>query len=160
MKKSLTTAVLLIILGTAAFAKGAVAVGKTHSAFGDYRIEKADNRVIIDGKDCKTYKISYENTPLEVTVVVKREKGSRKYAVLSDKLSVQYKWDENFFGVGLLDNSLSNLGKTNDENLNREQYFRQKVLCPGLLPDRESTRMIAAFFPLLVNPDAALYAGK
>ena len=160
MKKILTTAVLILLIGTAAFAKRAVAVGKTHSALGKYRIEKADTRVAINGVDCKTYKITYSNDPMEVTVVVMKEKLGRKYIVLSDKFSVQYAWNEHYFGIGMLDKSLSELGKTIIDDNNRVQYFNQKVLGPGLLLDSESVRMIAAFFPLLVTPEAEMYAGR
>ncbi|HPF01748.1 MAG TPA: hypothetical protein PLV06_05260 [Bacteroidales bacterium] len=161
MKKIFTTAVLILIIGTAAFAKKAVAEGRTNSTFGDYKIQKADTRVTIEGVDCKTYKISYRDNPLELTVVVKREKGSRKFYVLSDKLSVQYKWNKDYFGIERLDKSLNELGyATSDENLNRQAYFHQKVLCPGLLLDRESARMIAAFYPMLLTPESLMLAGK
>ncbi|MCX6332676.1 MAG: hypothetical protein NT092_00040 [Bacteroidia bacterium] len=161
MKKIITTAVLILIIGTATFAKKAVAEGKTYSALGNYRIEKADNSVQINGQDCKAFKISYENTPMEVTVIVMKDKKSRKYVVSSDKLSIQYAWNEYYFGVERIDKALSDQGyKTTDEHLNRAEYFHQRVLSPGLLMDRESARMIAAFFPLLLTPDESFVAEK
>ena len=161
MKRIITTAVLILIICTATFAKETVAEGKTYTAFGDYRIEKAENPVNVNGKECKAFRISYENTPMEVTVIVMKDKKTRKYLVVSDKLSIQYAWNEHYFGVGRIDKALNDQGfKTTDENLNRAEYFHQKVLSPGLLMDGESTRMIAAFFPLLLTPDENLVAAK
>lgn len=159
MKRIITTAVLVLIIGTAAFAGKTVAKGKTHSALGDYRIEKAEKPVTIDGVEYKAFTISYENTPMDVTVIVMKDKKARKYVVVSDKLSVQYAWNEHYFGVERIDKALSSQGlKTTDENLNRAEYFHQKVLGPGLLMDRESTMTIAAFFPMLLTPEATMLA--
>lgn len=161
MKRLITAAVLILIIGTASSAKNAVAKGKTDSALGDYRIEKADNPAIINGQECKTYKISYKNTPMEVTVAVVKEKKARKYVVVSDKLSVQYAWNEYFFGISRIDKALNDQGfKTTDENLDRAEYFNQRVLGPGLQMDRESAKMIAAFFPLLLNDAGSMVAAR
>ena len=161
MKKIISTAVLILIICTATYAKKAVAEGKTYTALGDYRIEKAENPININGKECKAFTISYENTPMEVTVIVMKDKKIRKYLVVSDKLSIQYAWNEHYFGVGRIDKALNNQGfKTTNENLNRAEYFNQRVLGPGLLMDGESTRMIAAFFPLLLTPDENMVASK
>ncbi|MCU0462656.1 MAG: hypothetical protein MUF36_11705 [Bacteroidales bacterium] len=161
MKRIITTAVLILIICTATFAKKTVAEGKTYTTLGDYRIEKAENPVNINGKECKAFKISYENTPMEVTVIVMKDRKTRKYLVVSDKLSIQYAWNEHYFGVGRIDKALNSQGfKTTDENLNRAEYFHQRVLGPGLLMDGESTRMIAAFFPLLLTPDENMVAAK
>jgi len=161
MKKIISTAVLILIISTAALAKKAVAEGKTHTAFGAYKIEKLDKSICVNGEDCKAYKISYANTPLEVTVIVMKDKNSRKYVVVSDKLSVQYAWNEHYFGIGRIDKSLNDQGfKTTDEHLNRAEYFNQRVLGPGLLMDQESARMIAAFYPRLLSPAESMVAAK
>jgi hypothetical protein len=161
MKRIISTVVLILVIGTTTFAKKAVAVGKTYTTLGDYRIEKADKPVQINGTDCKAFKISYKNTPMGVTVIVMKDKKSRKYVVLSDKLSIQYAWNEYYFGVKRIDKALSDQGyKTTDEHLNRAEYFNQRVLSPGLLMDKESVKMIAAFFPLLLTPEESLVAVK
>jgi hypothetical protein len=161
MKKIISTAVLILIISTAALAKKSVAEGKTYTALGDYRIEKLDNSICVNGENCKAYKISYSNTPMQVKVIVVKDKKSRKYIVVSDKLSVQYAWNEYYFGIGRIDKSLSDQGfKTTDENLNRAEYFNQRVLGPGLLMDQESARMIAAFYPLLLTPDESMVAAR
>ncbi len=53
---------------------------------------------------------------MEVTVVVCKERKCKKYVVLSDKLSVQYVCNANYFGVERLDKSLEKEGyKTSDD---------------------------------------------
>ena len=105
MKKMILTAVLVLMIGTVSFAKKVVAEGKTYSALGDYKIETTDNPIQIKGEDCKAFVIRYENTPMEVTVIVCKEKNCRKYVVLSEKLSVQYVCNPQYFGVERLDKS-------------------------------------------------------
>ena len=78
MKRMILATVLIVILSTVSFAKKLVAEGKTFSALGDYKIELADNPVPLKGADCKAYKISYANTPMEVTLVVCKERKCRK----------------------------------------------------------------------------------
>jgi hypothetical protein len=161
MKKMILTAVLVSIITTVSFGKKVVAEGKTFSALGDYKIETADNPFQMKGEGCRAFIISYENTPLEVTVVVCKERNCKKYVVLSDKLSVQYVCNSHYFGVEKLDKSLESEGfKTSDANLNRIEYFHQKVLGPGQMAELDATRTIAAYFPHLLVIDENNIAQK
>jgi hypothetical protein len=145
MKRLLFGALLIATFSTASFSREFVAGGKTYSALGDYKIELADKTVTINGEQLKSYIISYQNSPMEVTVVIKKEKKCKDYIVLSDKLSVQYVCNENYFGVEKLEKSLEKDGyTTSDEALNRSEYFHQKV---------DNTHLIAAFFPMLIKND-------
>ena len=99
MKKMFFLALLTVAFGSASFSREFVAEGKTYSALGDYRIEIAENPVIINGDEFKAFVISYQNTPLEVKVAVRNEHNCKKYIVLSDKLCVQYVCNANYFGV-------------------------------------------------------------
>jgi hypothetical protein len=79
--------------------------------------------------------------------------------VLSDKLSVQYICNPYYFGVERLDKTFESEGySTSDTNLNRIEYFHQKVLGPGQKPELEATQLIAAYFPLLLKPVESLTA--
>lgn len=148
----ISAVVLLILVCTASFAKKVVAEGKTYTALGDYKIELADNPVMVKGEECKAYTISYENSPMKVTVVLTKDKNCKKYIVLSDKLSVQYVCNSDYFGVEKLDRAFEKDGfKTSDSGLNRSAYFHQKVITPGKRGEIESTQLIAAFFPLLID---------
>jgi hypothetical protein len=160
MKRMILATVLILIVGTVAFGRKFVADGKSHTALGNYKIELADNPVSINGTDCKAYIISYENSPMEVTVVVSKERKCKRYVVLSDKLSVQYVCTSDYFGVAKLDKSFELNGyKTSESSLNRGEYFHQKVLGPGQKPELEATQLIAAYFPMLINnPESVLAA--
>ncbi len=151
MKRMLLLALLTVAFGSANFARELVAEGKTYSALGDYRIEKADNPVIINGEELKTFIVSYQNSPMEVSIVIRNGKKCKNYIVLSDKLSVQYVCNENYFGVEKLDKSLVVNGfNPTDAALDRNEYYHQKKLTPGKRGELESAELIAAFFPKLI----------
>jgi hypothetical protein len=152
MKRMFFLALLTVAFGSATFARELVAEGKTYSALGDYRIEKADNPVIVNGEALKAFIISYQNSPMEVTIVIKKMENCKNYIVLSDKLSVQYVCNENYFGVEKLDKTLKVEGfNTTDAALNRNEYFHQKKLARGGMGELENTQLIAAFFPMLIE---------
>ena len=62
MKRILFAAILMVAFSTALFSREFVAGGKTHTAFGDYKIEIADNPVTLNGEQLKAYVISYQNS--------------------------------------------------------------------------------------------------
>jgi hypothetical protein len=151
MKKMIFAVMMMVAFCTSSFSREFVASGKTYTSLGDYKIEIADNPVVINGETLKTFVISYQNSPMEVTVVIKKGDKCKNYLVLSDKLSVQYVCNESYFGVQKLDKSLENEGyKTSDAAMNRSEYFHQKVLAPGKRGEIENTQLIAAYFPMLL----------
>jgi hypothetical protein len=161
MKRMFFAALLLVAFSSAAFSREFVAGGKTHTALGDYKIELADNPVTINGNEFPAYVISYQNSPIEVSVVVTKGDRCNNYIVLSDKLSVQYTCNEFYFGVEMLDKSLRPEGfATSDARLNRAEYFHQKVLAPGEQSEVENTRLIAAYFPMLIKDQGEFTANK
>lgn len=146
------TALLTVAIGSASFSRELVAEGKTFSALGDYRIEIADDPVIINGKEFKAFVISYQNTPLEVKVAVVKERDCKKYIVLSEKLCLQYVCNASYFGVERLDKSFEKDGyTTSDLYLDRNEYFHQKVLTSGMGCELDNTRLIASYFPMLIK---------
>jgi hypothetical protein len=159
MKRLVFFTVLMLAACTVSFGTDVVAKGQTFTAMGDYMISKVDNPVALMGKDCQAYSIKYENSPIEVTVVVCKDKKCRRYLVISDKLSVQYVCTKEYFGVERLNKDFESLGyKTTDQNLNRLEYFHQKVLGHGQRPELEATQLIAAYFPHLLSPEVRLTA--
>ena len=158
MKKLLCAVVLLTVISAGSFSRELVATGKTHSSLGDYKIELADNTVSINGEELKAYIISYQNSPLEVKVVIRKDKKCRNYFVLSDKLSVEYVCNGAFFGVQKLDKSLAKDGySTSDAALNKNEYFHQKLIVAGQTDEIANTQLIAAYFPMLIQ--GAVLAG-
>ena len=154
-------ALLTVAFGSASYSREFVAEGKTYSAMGDYRIEIADTPVIINGDEFKAFVISYQNTPLEVKVAVRKEHNCKKYIVLSDKLCVQYVCNANYFGVQRLDKSFEKEGyATSDMFLDKNEYFHQKVLTSGQGCELDNTRLIASYFPMLIKNSEASVAAR
>jgi hypothetical protein len=92
---------------------------------------------------------------------MRNEGNTRKYFVLSDKLSVQYVCNENYFGVERLDKSFEKEGySTSDASLDRSEYFHQKVISSGEGCEMDNTALIAAFFPRLISNSGELVASK
>ena len=150
---------LLISAGT--FARTTVAKGKTFTQIGDYKIEVAETPIILDGRELTTYVISYDNSPLKVTVAVDKDKKGSNYLVISDKLSVQYVSNSSYFGVEKLSRKYNKMGlATSDNELNRTEYFRQKVLTSGDHSVLDNTKLIAAYFPVLVKDFTSILAAK
>ena len=145
-------ALLIVAFGSASFSRELVAEGKTYSALGDYKIEIADNPVTINGDVFSAFVISYQNTPLEVRVAIRKEHDCKKYIVLSEKLCVQYVCNANYFGVERLDKSYEKDGYvTSDLFLDKNEYFHQKVLTSGMGCELDNTRLIASYFPMLIK---------
>lgn len=154
MKRMFFAAILIVAISTASFSKEFIATGKTYSALGDYKIKIADNPVALNGDQLKAYVISYQNSPMEVKVVIRKDKRCKNYIVLSDKLSVQYVCNGDYFGVQKLEKSLEKDGyTTSDEALNRSEYFHQKLIVQGRQDEIEATKLIAAYFPMLIKED-------
>jgi hypothetical protein len=98
---------------------------------------------------------------MKVTVAIYKDRKCRKYVVLSDKLSVQYVCNENYFGVEKLDKEFEKDGyKTSDAELNRSEYFHQKVISPGRRDMLEATQLIAAYFPMLLSTTTEAIASR
>lgn len=159
MKRIFLTAVLIVTVFFASFAGKPVAEGKTFSTLGDYKIEVADNPFLLDGKELETFVISYTNTDMKVTLAIERTKKCKKYYVLSDNLSVQYICNNRFFGVERLGKELKKDGySTENESLNLEEYFHQRIITDGNNSDLDNSMLIAAYFPYLIKNTEVLIA--
>ena len=154
MKRMFFAALLIVAFSSASFSREFVAEGKTYSALGDYKIKLADNPVTINGVQLKAYVISYENSPLEVKVAIMKDKKCKNYIVLSDKLSIEYVCNGDYFGVQKLGKSFEKDGiLTSDESLNRSEYFHQRLIAQGKQDEIEVTQLIAAYFPMLIKDE-------
>ena len=161
MKRVLLTTVIILAVTLAASARKFVAEGKTYSQLGNYKLEIADNPVILKGKELKAFVITYENTNIEVTVAFEKTKNCMNYYVLSPTLSVKYVCNGDYFGVAKLGNELEKDGyMTSETALNRVEYFHQKVLCTGGNCDLENSRLIAAYYPMLLNNQENILAAR
>jgi len=152
MKRIILSLLMIAAIFTTSFARKFVAEGKTFSNLGDYRIEMDDNYIMVNGKSHRAYVITYANSGLEMRVAVDMEKGRKIYYVLSDALSVKYVSTRHYFGIERLGKETESDGyRTSDSALNREEYFHQKALTSGRSWRRDNTKLIAAYFPDLLN---------
>jgi hypothetical protein len=154
MKRMFFAALLIVSFSSASFSREFVAEGKTYSALGDYKIKLASNPVTINGAELKAYVISYENSPMEVKVAIMKDKKCKNYIVLSDKLSIKYVCNGDYFGVQKLGKSFEKDGiLTSEKALNRTEYFHQRLIAQGKQDEIEATRLIAAYFPMLIKDE-------
>lgn len=151
MKRIIFGLVLFAAFSTLSFGK-VVVRGNSNTPLGMYTIELADKPVMLGGEEMKCYFITYEKSPLQVKVLVDKEKNCKNYIVISDELSVMYTCNGVFFGVNRLDGKYSASGlTTSDEKLDRYDYFHQKVIAHGTTEDFDATMLIASFFPALIK---------
>jgi hypothetical protein len=152
MKRFFLATALIFAISLASFARKLVSEGQSNTALGSYKIELADNPVMLMGKEMKAFIISYANTNMEVTVAFDKGRKDMTYYVLSPNLALKYVCNGKYFGVQKLGTELEKDGfKTSDSALNRGEYFHQKVLTTGGSCDLDNSRLIAAYFPMLIN---------
>jgi len=161
MKRIVLVSALIFAVSLTSFGRKFVAAGKTFSALGNYKIEIADNPIVLKGKELKAFIISYENTNLEIKVAFDKTRQGMNYYVLSDNLSVKYICNGHYFGVANLEKELEKEGfRTSESAINRSEYFHQKVIATGTSCDLENSKLIAAFYPMLINNYENILAAK
>jgi len=162
MKRTFLITVFILATCISVSARKFVAEGKTFSALGNYKIEIADNPIMLNGKEMKAFIITYENTAMEVTVAFSKDKKGMTYYVLSPELSLKYVCNGDYFGVSKLgEKELASDGySTSESALNRSEYFHQKVISRGGSCDLENSKLIAAYFPMLINNYENIIASK
>jgi len=152
MKRIILISVLLVVINFVTIAREVICTGKTHTQMGDYKIEIADSTMLLKGKALETFIISYQNSKMEVLIVFEKQRRCMNYYVLSDSLSIKYVCNGDFFGVTKLGKELDEDGYTTSESaLNREQYFHQKVITQRGYSKMDYTRLVAAYFPMLLR---------
>jgi hypothetical protein len=161
MKRIILTGLLVIAVCMTSFGRKLVAEGKTSSAIGNYKIEIPDSPVMINGVEMKSFVISYANSNMEVFVAIKTDKKQKTYYVLSNVLDVQYICNGQWFGVTFLDKELEKDDhRTSPTALNKVEYFRQKAITTGESCELDHTKLIAVFFPMLINNFENILATK
>lgn len=151
MKRIMFSLFLLFSLATLSFGR-IIAEGDSFSPLGKFTIETLDEPVMISGDGLQTYLITYSNSPLQLKVIVDKEKKCKNFIVVSDKLSVMYTCNGKYLGVKLLDEKYKELGLATDtEALNKSGYFHQRVLTWGTSSEIEVFKLIAIYFPELLE---------
>ena len=152
MKRMIAAALLIIIVSAASFGRKLIAEGKSFTKMGNFKIETADQPLVVNGVSLDTYIISYENSGMSVTVAIDTDIKCRRYLTMTDKLSVQYVCTGKHFGVERLDQKYASAGlSTSDVSINRSAYFHQKILTQGQNDPIHCMRLIGSYFPELLN---------
>jgi hypothetical protein len=129
-----------------------VAEGDTNTPFGKYSVELVKEPLMVDGEQVTRYRITYENSPLSVIVVVDKEAKCKNYIVVSNGLSVMYKCNGQYFGINLIEEKYKKDGfVTDDKNLDRTNYYHQKILSLGPQEELNATMLIAVYYPALIK---------
>jgi len=151
MKRIFLSAFLLLGVSLLSFGR-VLAGGDTYSPLGKYAIQVADNPVMLAGEGLMTYLVTYENSPITIKVAVHKDKRCKDYIVLSDNLVLQYKCNGDYFGVSLPEKDYAELVPlSNVDNLNKFNYFHQKLLTWGRMPEIDAVKLIAVYFPQLMQ---------
>ena len=148
---ALFSAIIIISLST--YAKAPVAEGSTFSELGRYVIEKSSAPLIYDGRILRTYDVTYENSDIKVRIAIDdSNRRCRNYIVVSDWLSIEYKCRNNVFGTVLLEEKYAEDGiPCCIELLDKEAYFRQKVITQNETNEIDRLMMISVFYPELID---------
>ena len=156
MKKAALFAILILTISMISMGNNLVAKGQSNSAFGNYKIEKLEDHMILKAKELDQYLITYENSDVKMIVAVDKQKKCMKYYVLSDKIPVQYECNGTYFGLKKLDKELIISGyETAMDQLNRGEFFHQRVLTSEMVGTLEHLNLIASYYPGLFKEQIA-----
>lgn len=152
MKRFFLTTVLVLSVCIASIANPVVSKGPSNTGFGNYQITALDDHLVINGRTCDQYVITYDNSDLKVTVAVDAQKKCRKYYILNEQVPVQYECNGVYFGIKKIDKELLAQGyKTSLDNLNKSEYYHQKVLTSETNGKLDHLNLIASYYPGLFN---------
>jgi hypothetical protein len=151
MKKILL--VLVLFAGVTAMSFGRIIVTwESNTSFGNYTIEACDQPLMLAGEELKCYSITYENSPTVVKVFVDKEKKCKNYVVVTGDLAVMYTCNGDYFGVNKVGKKYRELNISTDDNqLDRTGYFRQKVISRGPTDEYDAIMLIASYYPELLK---------
>lgn len=151
----LTICVAVLSLGASANTKDSKALtGNSLTEFGKYTIMAADEPMVINDEEVKTFDLTYENASNPVKIGVVKTEKCMVYLVRSDEFEVEYTCNKGVFGVKKIESKYQTLPKEEiDAKLDRVNYFAQRVICTNKKSEEELLGLIACYFPSLVNED-------
>lgn len=158
MKRITIDLSMLLLIAFTATMQAVEMKGQTFSSLGEFEITKAENPIRVDGKDLETYMIRYQNSDKIVYVGVNGKFSSRDYLVVSPDLTAQYTKEGRFFGVKKLDEKYAREFNTNTANMDRTEYFHQRVITQDSRKDEDFISLIAVYYPKLVKDTDKAFA--
>ena len=89
------------------------------------------------------------------------DRKCRKYTVVADNSSIQYNFDGRFFGAALLDECYVEDGICDSMiNIDKREYFSQKVITQNEKSVLEHIKLISVYFPKLIKDYDRVFAIK
>ncbi|MBN1821839.1 MAG: hypothetical protein JXR31_14690 [Prolixibacteraceae bacterium] len=142
-------------LGVQAKVKDAKAItGSSLSAFGKYSVELSDIPMKLDGKEVKTYELTYENAERSVMIGVLPERNCTNFILKTDMFEIEYVCNKGIFGVKKIQKEYANISKdVNEAVLDKVGYYAQRVITQNPKTEEELLGLIACYFPALVKDD-------
>ena len=87
--------------------------------------------------------------------------GITRFLVISDDLVIEYICYNNSFGARLIDERFAEEGfSTSNQNLDRQEYYHQKVITQNPSTETEYLSLISVYFPKLIKDYSKIYAKK
>jgi len=152
MKRIIFSAVLLLTVYFTSTGKPVVTHGQSNTPFGDYKITQLDDHLVLNGKEFTKYLVSYNQPDRKAIVAVDLQQKSKKYYVLSGDLAIQYECNGSVFGITKLDKEFFSKGfSTNLDNLNKLEFYHQRILTSETVNTIDHLNMIASYYPGLLN---------
>lgn len=123
--------------------------GNTFTDMGQYEVLKQNEQ---PGKDVTLYLIRYENSEEEFVVQVCKGDDCKNYVVYGNNVELQYKANKyDVFGLTKTEKQFRKLDKKEAaKRVDREQYYRQKVISKTPKTETEYLGLIACYLPQVV----------
>lgn len=147
---------LIIFLGIFCLALSVQAIekkvikGQTFTELGDYVVQKNTD---LSTEKAEAYVIKYENSDEEFIVMVCQGDDCKNYIVYGNNLDLQYiAKKNNVFGLCKTEKKFRKTDKKLvAERIDREQYFRQKVISTSPKSEKEYLGLIACYLPQVIS---------
>ncbi len=128
--------------------------GKSLSDFGDYKVAKCNNPLVLDGVELKTYQLEYSNSEQDIRIGVIPEKKCTSFILKAKTFEVEYVCKNGVFGVKKIRKAYQEIPKDmNEAVLDKEGYFTQRVISQKPKTEGELLGLIACYFPNLIKDE-------
>ena len=162
MKRTIILISIILVFAGISRSSSLVAQGKTNSERGSYTIHKIDGFEMIKGEPLRAYEVWYENSCDSLIVAVDdSRRDMTRFLVISDSLVMEYICRDRFFGASMLDERFREEGlSTETGNLDKREYYHQKLITQKAKTETEYLGLISVYFPRLVRGHEKIYAEK
>ncbi len=157
MKKTVFLMLCVTLISLGVYAKptdGKAISGNSLTKFGSYTIVDSDSKMVLGNKVVKAYDLNYEDINSVIRIGVLKQKDCTSFIIRSDEFEIMYECKKDVFGVKKIAKEYRTLpADANDQKLNKESYYSQRVITNKRKTEEELLGLIACYFPNLVNED-------